>query len=289
LLSDISLFKSLLSVKKLNNKKYFDTNLKRWNELVKINSNSKTYDLKEFKEGKSSLLQIELEELDDVNGKALLHLQCHFGMDTLSWARLGARVVGIDFSDKAIELAHDLSNELNIPSEFIHSNIYDIPKRITKENFDIVFTSYGVLCWLSDLYKWAEIINYCLKPGGVFYIIDGHPFGSLIDENYKEDFKIGYNYFTQGKPIRFDDDKTYADTNISVQNKVTYEWFHTISEIVNSLLNVKLQVDFLHEFPFGFFQIHPDMKQREDGYWEFQTLKYSIPMMFSLKAHKLKI
>jgi len=151
-----------------------------------------------------------------------------------------------------------------------------------------VFTSYGVLCWLPDLSKWAEVINYCLKPGGTFYIIDSHPFGFLIDENYKEDFKIGYHYFTEGKPIRFDDDKTYADTNIKVQNKVTYEWFHTIAEIINSLLKVGLKIEFLHEFPFSFFQIHPDMKQRKDGYYEFKNLKYSIPMMFSLKAHKNK-
>jgi SAM-dependent methyltransferase len=269
----------------LSNKKYFDINLKRWNELVNINSNSKTYDLEGFKKGKISLYPIEIEELGDVEGKSLLHLQCHFGLDTLSWARKGAKVVGVDFSNKAIELARSLSNELNITAEFFQSNIYDIPNIITQK-FDIVFTSYGVLCWLPDLYKWAKVITYCLKSEGIFYIIDSHPFGSLIDENYNNDFKVGYNYFSKGKPVRFDDDKTYAETDLLVQNKITYEWFHTMEDIINSLITVDLKIEFLHEFPFCFFQIHPDMKKRNDGYWEFQNFKFTIPMMFSLKACK---
>jgi len=265
--------------------KYLQSNLKRWNELVEINAKSKSYDLEGFKEGKTSLFPIELEELGDIECKTLLHLQCHFGMDTLSWARKGAQVVGIDFSTKAINLARQLSKELNIPAKFIESNIYDIPKFI-HEKFDIVFTSYGAICWLPDLYRWAEIIDYCLKPGGIFYIIDNHPFGNLIDEHYIETFQVGYNYFNKGEPYRFDDDFTYVDSNIKLQNKTSYDWFHSMGDILNSLLRVKLEIEFLHEFPFSFFQIHPDMKQREDKYWEFQTFKFSIPMIFSLKAHK---
>ncbi|MFX0059352.1 MAG: class I SAM-dependent methyltransferase [Candidatus Hodarchaeota archaeon] len=269
----------------MKNKEFFDANLKRWNELVKINANSKTYDLNGFKKGKNSLFPIELEELGVVKGKSLLHLQCHFGMDTLSWARKGAEVVGVDFSDKAIELARNLSNELNIPAMFIQSNVYDIPNLISKK-FDIVFTSYGVLCWLPDLYKWAEVINYCLKPGGTFYVVDSHPIGFLIDEHFENRFEIGYNYFTEGKPVSFDDDKTYVETDKIIKNKTTFEWFHTIGDIVNSIISVDLEIEFLHEFPFCFFPIHPDMKQREDGYWEFQTFKHSVPMIFSLKANK---
>lgn len=268
----------------LNNDKYFETNLKRWNELVDINAKSRSYDLEGFKSGKTSLFPIELEELGDVSGKSLLHLQCHFGMDTLSWARLGAKVTGVDFSDKAINLAKTLSKELSITARFINANIYDIPD-ILNEKFDIVFTSYGTICWLPDLEKWAEIISNCLKFNGVFYIIDGHPFGFIIDENQKP-FKVGFNYFSEGNPVYFDEGGAYADPNAELKNQGSFQWDHPISEIINSLLGVNLEIEFLHEFPYTFFGIHPDMKKREDGYWEFENFNFTVPMMFSIKAYK---
>lgn len=269
-------------MKDVNSK--FEINQKRWNELVSLNANSKFYDLKGFKSGNTSLLPIEIEELGNVQGKSLLHLQCHFGMDSLSWARKGVLVTGVDFSSEAIQLARQLSKELKISAKFIESNIYDLPKHIDQK-FDIVFTSYGVLCWLPNLFKWAEIIDYCLKPGGCFYIIESHPFGFLIDENFKEDFRIGYNYFNYGKAYRFDDGISYA-TSKKLKNQTSWEWVHTMGEIINSLISADLTIEFLHEFPFTFFQMHPDLKQREDKYWEFQNFKYNVPMMFSLKAWK---
>jgi SAM-dependent methyltransferase len=268
----------------LNNEKYFETNLKRWNELVKINVKSKSYDLEGFLTGKSSLFPIEVEEVGEVKGKTLLHLQCHFGMDTLSWARLGAKVTGVDFSDKAIELAKDLSNKLDIPAKFIFSNVYDIPQ-VLNEKFDIVFTSYGTICWLPNLVQWAQIISNCLNPGGIFYIIDGHPFGFIIDEK-KEPFNIGFNYFSDGKPIFFEEGAAYADPLADLKNQATYEWDHPMSEIINSLIKANLEIEFLHEFPFTFFSIHPDMKKREDGYWEFKNYEFTVPMMFSIRTHK---
>jgi len=268
----------------LNGDKYFETNLRRWNELVDINAKAKSYDLEGFKSGNISLFPIELEELGDVKGKSLLHLQCHFGMDTLSWAKLGAKATGIDFSEKAINLAKSLSRELNIPVRFINANLYDIPS-ILNEQFDIVFTSYGTICWLPDIVKWAQIISNCLKTDGIFYIIDGHPFGFIIDEN-QEPFKVGFNYFSEGTPVFFDEGGAYADPSADLKNQASYQWDHPMSDIINAILNADLEIDFLHEFPFTFFNIHPDMKIREDGYWEFQNLKFSVPMMFSIKAHK---
>ncbi len=149
-------------------KKEFEANLKLWNELVDVHVKSKFYGLDDFKAGKSSLLPTEVEELGDVNGKTLLHLQCHFGMDSLSWARKGAIVTGIDFSDNAILKARELSKEIGVPATFIQSNIYDIPE-IIKGKFDIVFTSYGTIYWLDDLMGWAKVIHHCLKSGGMFY------------------------------------------------------------------------------------------------------------------------
>lgn len=269
-----------------NIKKYFEANLKRWNELVDVNAKSKSYDLEGFKFGNSSLRPVEIEELGDVEGKTFLHMQCHFGMDTLSWARKGARVTGIDFSDKAIELAKSLSSELNIPAKFIQSNIYDIPNVINAK-YDIVYTSYGVLCWLPDLYKWAEVIEYSLKPGGIFYVIDNHPFGNIIDEN-REPFQVGYDYFREGEPYNFNDTESYADPEAVLNNTSNFQWFHTISDILNSLLKANLEIEYLHEFPEMYFQMHPDLKKHDDGLWRFQTLKYSVPMIFSVKAKKKK-
>lgn len=271
-----------------DNEEYFNANLKRWNELVDINAKSKLYDLDGFKSGESSLFPIERKEIGDVEGKTLLNLQCHFGMDTLSFARMGAKVTGVDFSDKAIALARQLSEELDIPAEFINANIYDIPD-ILEDKFDIVFTSNGVIGWLPDLYKWAEVIDYCLKPRGTFYIVENHPFGNLIDEKYEKAFQVGYDYFNEGKPYRFDEDGAYANPDAIIQNKTSYDWFHPMEYVINSLLKVGLEIEFFHEFPFSFFQIHPDMKRREDRYWEFQTFKHSVPMIFSLKAHKKSI
>lgn len=268
----------------LKDNKYFKTNLNRWNELVEINARSRLYDLDGFKSGKISLLPIELEELGVVAGKSLLHLQCHLGLDTLSWARLGANVTGVDFSDKAIALAKELSKKLGIPARFIEVNLYDIPK-ILNEKFDIVFTSYGTICWLPDLVEWAQIINKYLKSGGIFYIIDGHPFGFIIDEK-QEPFKVGFNYFSNGKPVFFGEGDAYADPLADLKNQASYQWDHPMSEIINAIINAHLEIQFLHEFPFTFHKIHPKMKRREDGYYEFLNLKYSVPMMFSIKAYK---
>jgi 2-polyprenyl-3-methyl-5-hydroxy-6-metoxy-1,4-benzoquinol methylase len=131
------------------------TNLALWNDMVPVHVNSSGYRLDEFRNGEVHLYPIEIEEVGDVRGKSLLHLQCHFGMDTMSWARLGANVTGLDFSDKAIETARAISADLKIPARFLCSNIYDAAN-VLNEKFDIVFTSYGALCWLPDLKKWAK-------------------------------------------------------------------------------------------------------------------------------------
>ena len=135
---------------------YFAANQLLWNELTEINSKSRMYSLEEFIRGGISLDRIVREELGAVEGKSLLHLQCHFGMDTLSWARLGADVTGVDFSPKAISLAKEISRKIGIDARFICSNIYDLPDKL-QDQFDVVFTSYGVLCWLNDLKKWGNL------------------------------------------------------------------------------------------------------------------------------------
>ncbi|MBY8984190.1 MAG: class I SAM-dependent methyltransferase [Candidatus Lokiarchaeota archaeon] len=272
-------------------KKEFEANLKLWNELVDIHAKSKFYDLEAFKAGKTSLLPTEIEELGDVNGKTMLHLQCHFGMDSLSWARKGAIVTGIDFSDKAIIKARELSKEIGVPATFIQSNVYNVPEVIT-DKFDIVFTSYGTLYWLDDLIGWAKVINHCLKPGGMFYYIDGHPSSHMIDEKTTDMFKISNPYFNNGKSFEWEVDGDYTDEDPNnptiLENKIEYGWGHTISEIINPLIKTGLKIESINEFPFGFHGFHPDLKKDEDGLWRFQTLKPEIPLTLSIKAIKPK-
>ncbi|MHA1126554.1 MAG: class I SAM-dependent methyltransferase [Candidatus Heimdallarchaeota archaeon] len=267
------------------NEEFFQANLNRWNERVKINAQSKFYDLEGFMKGKSSLLPIEVKELGDVTDKTMLHMQCHFGMDSLSWARKGAKVTAVDFAPEAVKLARELSETLEIPAKFIEANIYDIPQ-IISEKYDIVFTSYGVLCWLPDIKKWAEVIDHCLKPKGVFYIIESHPFGFLVDENYNERFQTGYPYFTEGKAFRYEDETNPIDQEKTLENVTSFEWIHPLSTIINSLIDVGLQIEFVHEYPYSFFPIHPDMKKGDNEYFHFQNKNFNVPMMFSLMAKK---
>ncbi|HEX7555045.1 MAG TPA: class I SAM-dependent methyltransferase, partial [Leptolinea sp.] len=157
-------------------------NQKLWNEWTNINARSKLYRLEAFKQGENKLDAVVRAEVGNVANKRLLHIQCHFGMDTLSWARLGAEVTGADFSPKAITLAQNLSQELQIPSRFICCNIYDLPSHLD-EQFDIVYATYGVLAWLPNLPRWMEIVTRFVKPGGFLYLADGHPFTWVFDEN----------------------------------------------------------------------------------------------------------
>jgi len=149
-------------------------NLAKWNELVAVHARSAFYDVDGFRRGCCSLRPLELEEVGDVAGLRLLHLQCHFGLDTMSWARLGAEATGLDFSDTAIEVARSLSDDLAIPARFLCTDLYQLPK-VLDETFDVVFTSYGVLCWLRDLEEWARIVARFLAPGGRFHLVELHP------------------------------------------------------------------------------------------------------------------
>lgn len=266
--------------------KYLRTNLEKWDELVDIHAQSEGYALKQFKQGKNKLHSIEREEMGSVKGKSLLHLQCHFGMDTLSWAMLGAQVTGMDFSPKAIQLAQSLSAELNIPGRFICCELYDLPRHLD-EQFDIVFTSYGVLCWLPDLQKWAQLISRYLKPGGTFYIVESHPFSMVFDDDPgMKDLRVRYPYFNK-QPTRFEEEGDYADPDAHVQSKVDYEWTFTMGGIINNLIEAGLQIEFLHEFPYLCWRQFAFEEVSKDGYYRLPKGMPSIPLAFSLKAKKL--
>jgi len=262
---------------------YLEQNRRLWNELTPYHERSEFYDVAGFKAGRCTLDATELEEVGDVKGKSLLHLMCHFGLDTLSWARLGARATGVDFSDESIKTAQRLSEETGIKADFICTDIYALPE-VLKGEFDIVFTSCGVLCWLPDLPRWAEIIAHFLKPGGFFYINDGHPFSHVFtDSKESTELEVYYSYFHNPEPMKFKFEGDYADPDAVVKNP-SYEWNHSMGDIINSLIQAGLRIEFLHEFPVLFFKWFPFMKQRPDGMWHLEGDK--IPLTFSLKATK---
>ncbi len=151
--------------------------------------------------------------------------------------------------------------------------------------FDIVFTSYGALCWLSDLERWANVVARFLKPNGIFYVVDGHPIANMIDNESNEQLRINYSYFNIG-PVKFDFPYTYTDGDICLSNSVTYEWFHNIGEIITSLIKFGLEIQFLHEFPFSFHKYLPCMVKDDDGWWRLPNGDERIPFMFSIKAKK---
>jgi len=259
------------------------TNLARWNELVGVHARSRdVYDLDAFRAGRSTLRPIELEEVGDVRGKRLLHLQCHFGMDTVSWGRRGATVVGVDFSAEAISLARELDADLGVGAEFVCSDVYDLPRKL-EGAFDIVFTSYGVLCWLPDLTAWGKVISHFLAPGGFFYIVDQHPAGGMLGDQ-DDGLVASEPYFDVG-PIEVTGDGSYADRSAVVEHKTSYQWQHSLSDIINALAGSGLQVEFLHEFPFSMFQWLPSMVKSEDGWWRVPGHD-NVPFLFSLKASK---
>ncbi|MDX1941913.1 MAG: class I SAM-dependent methyltransferase, partial [Saprospiraceae bacterium] len=215
---------------------YTDINRELWNAKTEVHVKSEFYGLSEFRQGKNVLTPIELEQVGDVQGKTLLHLQCHFGMDTLCWARLGAEVIGIDLSDKAIDFAKQLAKESDLDARFISCNIYDLPQHLDEE-FDIVFTSYGTIGWLPDLKPWGEIIARYLKPGGAFHFAEFHPVPWMFDNDYHY---IQYSYFNKETIIE-ELEGTYADRNAPIK-KQSISWNHSLSEVFEALLSQGLRI-----------------------------------------------
>ena len=265
--------------------KYNKMNLELWNELTPIHARSDFYDVEGFKKGKCTLKSIELTEVGDVSGKPLLHLQCHFGLDTLSWARLGAKVTGVDFSDEAIALARSLSKETGIKADFICSDIHKLPYVLNRK-FDIVFTSYGVLVWLPDLKEWAEIIVHFLKRNGIFYIVESHPFSHVFENSEgTTGYRVTQSYFHKSEPIQWEPGNDYADPDAKVAHS-SNEWQHSLSDILNALISAGLTIEFLHEFPQCVYKAYPFMEQDKAGWW--QVKGNNIPHTFSLKATKTR-
>ena len=262
---------------------YLEANRALWDEWTAIHEGSAFYDLEGFRKGGVRLHDFELEEVGDVRGKELLHLQCHFGMDTLSWARLGARATGVDFSGQAVALATRLAEELDLEATFLQANILELPDVLEGE-FDVVYTSRGVLGWLPDVPRWAEVITHFLRPGGFFYIHEIHPFVYVfdVDEGATEP-RVKYPYFAQREPLAFES-SDYAVPDAPVKQPFAYDWSHSLGEIINALVRNELRIDFLHEWQFLNWDM-PFLEKGENGLWRYPG-PGELPLSFSLRATK---
>jgi SAM-dependent methyltransferase len=268
---------------------HLETNRRRWDELAPLHAQSAFYDLAGFEAGASSLKSIETEELGDVAGKSLLHLQCHIGLDTLSWARRGARVTGVDFSEASVSQARALAAKCGLEAAFVCSAVETLPDVLTG-TFDIVFTSYGVLCWLADVERWGRTVAHFLKPGGVFYMVESHPFAEIFNDTsgpkVEEELRIAHPYFTDGRAIVCQTRGSYADSEATVAHDLSYQWSHTLGEILDAVLGAGLRLEFLHEFAVCPYAKLPGMTRGEDGWQRLPGVLGRLPLLFSLKATK---
>ncbi|RFN59874.1 class I SAM-dependent methyltransferase [Marixanthomonas ophiurae] len=264
----------------MNFQKEFNTNKETWDKKVAIHAKSDFYDIESFKKGKTSLNSFELVALGDVSGKSLLHLQCHFGQDTLSWSRIGAKCTGVDISEEAIKLARNLNNEINQSAQFVCCNVLDVSKHISKK-FDIIYTSYGVIGWLPDLKPWAQMISERLKPDGVFYIVEFHPIAWMFDY-LQEPPELKYGYHQKG--VIYEEYKgTYADENSEIISK-EYGWNHSLGEVVTSLAQAGLEIEFLREHDASPYNIFPGLIKAENQLYELPSKLY--PLIFEVKVTK---
>jgi SAM-dependent methyltransferase len=259
------------------------TNQALWDELAPVHARAYE-EVALLRKGGIALDEIELQEIGEVHDKTLLHLQCHIGTDTLSWARQGAVVTGVDFSAQSIAYAQQLQAELQLPATFVQSNVYDL-RTVLEGQFDIVYTSRGVLCWLRDLEEWGHIIAHFLRPGGIFYLMESHPFAHVMEGTVTGELAITYPYFHSPEPTRWEGEGDYADESYMTQNP-SYEWQWSMGEILNALIGAGLQIEFLNEYDRLFFKLYPDMVEGPDRWYRLPTVAGKLPLTFTLRARK---
>lgn len=260
--------------------KYVTINRASWNNRTESHLKSEFYDIDGFLRGRTSLNDIEINLLGEIKGKKILHLQCHFGQDSISLSRLGAHVTGVDFSDKAIESAKQIAKKTQSDTTFICCDIYDLQDHLD-ETFDVVFTSYGVIGWLPDMEKWAKIVSTFLKPNGQFIFVEFHPVVWMFNDNFDE---INYSYFNSGAIIETETG-TYADKNANITQDYVM-WNHGLGEVLNSLIKNGLEINSMDEFDYSPYDCFDKTIQMGPKKYRIEHLDNKIPMVYAIKAIK---
>lgn len=263
-----------------------EANRANWDERAAVHAASDFYDLDGFRAGTDPLRSFELSEVGDVTGRSLLHLQCHIGLDTLSWARHGAaRVVGLDFSEPAVETARGLAADLGLGPDraaFVAADVYDAAQAVPDSSYDIVYTGVGALCWLPDIRRWAETAASLVAPGGFLYLAEFHPITDVLDD--ETGARVVADYFDRDGQV-YEVSGTYADEGADTVHTRTVQWQHPLGEVVSALAAAGLRIEFLHEHDVSVYRRFRSFEVR-DGYHRFPVDRPRVPLMYSLRARR---
>ncbi|RSK45321.1 class I SAM-dependent methyltransferase [Hymenobacter rigui] len=259
---------------------YLELNRRLWNAKTEYHVQSEFYDVAGFRAGKSSLNEVELGLLGEVAEQQILHLQCHFGLDTLSLSRLGAQVTGVDLAENAIAYARTLAHELHLGAQFICADVYALPQHLHQQ-FDVVFTSYGVLGWLPDMERWAAVIAHFLKPGGRLVLVEFHPVVWMFDASFS---RIDYAYFNR-ETIAETETGTYADLTAPIR-ETAVSWNHSLAEVLGALLRQDLAVEQFEEYDYSPYNCFAGLEQVAERRYQLSALPGKLPMMYSVVARK---
>ena len=266
---------------------YLRTNRELWDERAPAHAASPDYGLDRFIADSghlSDVVRFDRERLGDIGSLRGVHLQCHIGTDTISLARLGARMTGLDFSPASIDVAHKLAGETGTPIDFVVGDLYAAPDLLDREAFDLVFTGIGALCWLPDIDRWAAVVRGLLAPGGRLFLREGHPMMWSLDEDRNDLLVVRYPYF-RADPLVMQVEGSYARTDVSLPPRTEITFTHALSEVITALLDQGLRITGLVEHQSVPWDALPgQMERMRDGEWRLRKGSERLPLTYTLQA-----
>lgn len=272
---------------------FFEANRRNWDDRARLHAQDQSgYELDRYRDDRqriSGVVAFDRAHLGDLEGLRVLHLQCHIGTDTLSLARLGAEVTGVDQSGVSLEAARGLFASVDTPGRFVEANVYDAVAALNGEQFDVVYTGVGAINWLPDIARWGQVVGALVAPGGRFLMRDGHPMGYAIDDSGFDDgvLRLKYPYFETVEPMTFDDANTYVDTGgVELTDTVSHEWNHGIGEVFTALTGAGMQVTTLEEHRGLDWEMIPGQVQVGHQWFLPEHQRDAAPMMYTIGAMK---
>lgn len=269
---------------------YLELNRANWDDRAAIHEVSSTYDLAAYTnpEHISSIVRFDLPRLGDLTGLDVIHLQCHIGTDTISLARLGARMTGLDLSPASLAVARRLAADVQPDVTFVESPVYDAREALGDRDFDLVFTGVGALCWLPDSSRWAATVASLLRPGGRLFLREYSPVLWAVDETpHDGEIQLAYDYFESVAPLVWDSPDTYTDATTAITHTTTHEWNHGMGEIVSAVLDAGLTITGLEEHTSVPSEFLPGLMMKgADGEWRLSERPERLPLSYTLRARK---